>query len=1095
MHSFFSVQPDYLLLILGVLLALLVAPAIALARREPERPWRFLAGFGALQALHAWLTLIALAGYDHAGFASVRQGVFAGSFLILAAFADRAHSPELASWSRRSRWALLVPVMALAWWLGAGCAWALIMGLGGWSAHVLWAWHRAEPAGRGLPIAAGALPVYGALISLPVVVAPAAPPSLWLLGGSIVAAALLAGSLAAYRQHPRATAPRSHPGRGWACPAHLCLLGVVLALAVGGVAAQLVERQRDRTMRQDILQRAQLAAATLDPTLVPQLAWNASDLAQPAYRSLKQTMQAIVQANRDVRFAMIMGVRAGQAAFLVDSEAPDSADYSPPGESYTDARPDYLAGLARRQPFVIGPFTDRWGCWITSSIPLPAQAEGDGYTTFDLDISATTWAHQLARARLPVLLLTMLFVGLLLTFAYAHERSLDHLDLLARSQQVFALLVEHSPDAVQMLDADGCYLTINRPGLAALGYREEAQVRGRSFAEVWPTAPGSTELPQALARARQGTATTLELEPVPTDPQRHCWKILLQPVHDHRRRVASLTAICSDITARKQAENEARAAQAAAATATAAKNEFFAAMSHELRTPLSSVISLLELIRHENLSSEGRQRTTLAQDRTRQLLTLIDDILDLAQLEAGKISLALSPFDPRAELSGLVEALGSRAEEKKLTLHWQVDPDVPPRLLGDHTRLRQIIINLLSNAFKFTERGGITVRLAATPRNPDSVYLRLQVSDTGIGIAPDMQARLFAKFEQADLSSHRRSGGAGLGLSFVYLLAKLMDGSVTLESTPGGGSTFTVQLPMAHCAPPPEPSTAALPPSNRVLHLLCAEDDATHRLIAKTLLQNYLGHQVVFAEDGQQAVDQLAAHTFDAVLMDNRMPGMDGFEAARRIRDPASPVLDHQVYIIACTANISDDYRAQCSAAGMQDFLTKPIQEADLRRVLARACAYQARRDAAPATPVPAPPSVRPPAPEPTPETAPAEVPPGLSEADLLAIIEQDAATPPPPAPLVQFSAAAAHAIAVQFRHDAPGRIQEMQTALARADQTTLGRSAHTLKSSAHYVSAQLLADLCKQIEKLADAGRLDEAAPLVAQAASALDHFLQTPI
>ena len=512
--------------------------------------------------------------------------------------------------------------------------------------------------------------------------------------------------------------------------------------------------------------------------------------------------------------------------------------------------------------------------------------------------------------------------------------------------------------------------------------------------------------------------------------------------------------------------------------ANAAKNEFLAVMSHEIRTPVSGVIGLLDLLRKLPLEPRQLHYASLAQDNAEHLLVILDEILDTAKIESGKLSIEAIPFRLRAELGHGLATVRVRAEAKGLEFDWNVDATVPAVLVGDPTRLRQMVTNLVSNALKFTERGGIDVAVRREPANDEAqATIRVSVRDTGIGIPAELQERLFTKFQQADVSTNRQYGGTGLGLAIVKSLAERMGGSIAVESIPGVGSTFafTVRLSVGSDLDVPLAESAAAKPAPVVRHasrlrLLGAEDDPSNREIIRYLV-GQMGHEIEFSENGRQAVDHLTYDRFDAVLMDNRMPVMDGFEAARLIRNPESGAIDNAVYIIAITANASQAYRDECLAAGMNEYLTKPVREAELHAALDRAIAYQRGRGVELQEMPPA-------ATEP-----PAAPPAGLSEAELIAAVETPAALQDPAS---QFPAETLRKITLQYLERTPQVLAEMRTALKARDLDTLGRGAHSLKSNSWYVRGHEMSEICAELEARADAGNNDGLRPLLERAEQA---------
>jgi two-component system, sensor histidine kinase len=370
-----------------------------------------------------------------------------------------------------------------------------------------------------------------------------------------------------------------------------------------------------------------------------------------------------------------------------------------------------------------------------------------------------------------------------------------------------------------------------------------------------------------------------------------------------------------------------------------AKSEFLANMSHEIRTPMNGVIGMTELALEATMTADQRECLLTVQSSAAALLTVINDILDFSKIEAGKLELDPISFDLRGCVAEATKVLAWQTRLKPVTLRSEVHRDVPQRVIGDPTRLRQVLLNLLGNALKFTERGSVT--LTAESRSSDGdLMLEFCVRDTGIGIAPEKQRAIFQAFSQADGSMSRRYGGTGLGLTISARLVEMMGGSISVESQPGQGSCFrfTIRVEPAEQlqsgAPAADSALPARTEPTRRLRILLAEDHPVNRQLAVRLLERE-GHTVVVAADGREALLALAAASFDIVLMDVQMPVMDGVEANEALRRSERGSGRHTP-VVALTANAMKGDRERYLSCGMDGYLTKPIRRKELAETLQR---------------------------------------------------------------------------------------------------------------------------------------------------------------
>ena len=403
-------------------------------------------------------------------------------------------------------------------------------------------------------------------------------------------------------------------------------------------------------------------------------------------------------------------------------------------------------------------------------------------------------------------------------------------------------------------------------------------------------------------------------------------------------RSMGFVGVSVDLSERKKVEQDLRLAKDRAESATKAKSVFLANMSHEIRTPMNAVIGLTGLLLNTNIDSEQRDYIETIRSSGDSLLAVISDILDFSKIEGGMLELEKEPFDLQKCLDASVNMVSEAAAKKGLSIGFKIEPDVPRRLLGDLTRLKQILVNLLGNAVKFTEAGEICIRISSQSKDGKH-EIQFAVKDTGIGISKDRMCRLFQSFSQVDASTTRKYGGTGLGLAISRNLSELMGGRIWVESEPGKGSVFYFVIQAdaspdhSHAVPAKEhvmPSSGDAV-GQKKLSILLAEDNVVNQKVATRMLKR-LGYNADIAANGCQVLDALQSRTYDVVLMDVQMPEMDGLETTRHIRSTPG----RQPYIIAMTAHAMKGDREECIEVGMNDYVSKPVRIEELQAAIER---------------------------------------------------------------------------------------------------------------------------------------------------------------
>src|SRR5471032_1677423 len=490
--------------------------------------------------------------------------------------------------------------------------------------------------------------------------------------------------------------------------------------------------------------------------------------------------------------------------------------------------------------------------------------------------------------------------------------------------------------------------------------------------------------------------------------------------------------------------------------------DFLSAMSHDIRTPLAGVIGMLKFaLRDQSIGSRTGEYLRIGLQNSESLLAILNDILDFSKIDAA------------------IGILQGQADAKSLLLRCDLPLDLPRYVQGDPTRLRQILLNLLGNAIKFTDRGEVRLDAAAVLTTSGRATISFDISDTGPGIPADTLPRLFQKFEQADHSTTRRYGGTGLGLAICKELVELMDGSIGAESRIGEGSTFSFTLPLTvGIAPLPDPLAAPRGERHAYrLRVLCAEDVRTNQIIVSTLIEN-MGHDIRIVENGLQALHALSTAAYDLVLMDGRMPMMDGEQAARLIRNGGNEdyrVLDPAIPIIALTANASDHDRARYLAGGMDGFLSKPVDERKLYDQIEKTIAQHLSRGHAlrPADAL----AHEAPAGEAALAAQFDVAPPGVTASTTVHIM-----------PLAGLSEKHMQRITLAFLDEAPRRLELARSAVDAGNPAAASAAFHALKGSAGYLSSSRLHTLCHELESLAAAGDLEEVVATLPQVSAALE-------
>ena len=512
---------------------------------------------------------------------------------------------------------------------------------------------------------------------------------------------------------------------------------------------------------------------------------------------------------------------------------------------------------------------------------------------------------------------------------------------LAESEKRFRSLAEDMPILISTILPDGTILYANAAYCRWFG-REHQDILGVSFLDFLH-ADDRTAVEQTLSSLTPEMSSFSKEERVFAPDGSLRWQRWInRAFFDPSGKLQFIQAVGEDITERKNAEEEIRAARDEAERASAAKSEFVANISHEIRTPMNGVLGMSELLLQTPLDPSQHNLAGMIHESAEHLLTVLNDLLDFSKIESGTFGLSVLPFPIRRTLEDTVVPFLPEAAAKGLPLSLEADPSLPAVLLGDPIRIRQILTNLLSNALKFTEKGSVTLSVRLLGREDGEAKIAFSVTDTGIGIPEEFMGEIFTPFRQGEAFRNRKYGGTGLGLSISRKLVEMMGSGLSVESTPGKGSAFSfvLSLKTGDSAGESDKSwkNSFVPAFGKEAgekkpSVLVVDDNRVNRELVRLLLEKG-GYLAETASDGRAAVERLSRTRFDLVLMDIQMPEMDGYEATAFIRDPGSPVLDHQVPVVALTAHAGKGFAGECLKKGMNDYLPKPFSSNELLGLL-----------------------------------------------------------------------------------------------------------------------------------------------------------------
>jgi len=615
------------------------------------------------------------------------------------------------------------------------------------------------------------------------------------------------------------------------------------------------------------------------------------------------------------------------------------------------------------------------------------------------------------------------------------------------SETRFTELFETLQEGVYFCDPGGSLLDVNPAMVRMLGYVHRDELVGSNIGKLY------FEKPENPFPERVRTHNSASLMREITLRRKDGTPIICidnsNAICDAFGRMVRHQGTLVDITVRKRSEEELQLAKEAAEAANMAKSAFLAHMSHEIRTPMNAVIGMTELALDTDLTPEQKEYLSMARDSAGSLLNLINDILDFSKIEAGKLDLDSIDFSLRLGIKEMVKILGVRAKQKGLELSVDIPAEVPDALLGDPSRLRQVLSNLVDNAIKFTERGGVVLKIEKESQSEQEVFLHFSVTDSGIGIPSDKQQLIFEAFAQADTSTTRKYGGTGLGLSISGRLVRMMEGKIWVESEMNQGSVFHftarfgLQKPQAKKAYLQRggsdsamlSSRRSVREGKRDLRILLVEDNAINQILAQRLIRKR-GHKIAVASNGREALAALESERFDLILMDIQMPEMSGLEVTEEIRRKERKTGEH-IPIIATTASVMKEDRERCMEAGMDAYISKPIERELLFETIDTLTGYS--KEAKPG------------------DVVPRSYDPVFDAGAVLESLEGDSEL--------------LREIAGIFLAQFPKQMEKVRQAVSDRDPQLLERSAHALKGTAANLLARGVVEAASKLEEIGRAG------------------------
>lgn len=688
----------------------------------------------------------------------------------------------------------------------------------------------------------------------------------------------------------------------------------------------------------EVLKEAHAIEVSLNGDALAQLHGVPADNNTQTYKDMKAKLMALINVYHEARFIYFYTKVDGKLFFMVDSESTQSKDCSPAGQEYTEEDPEARIPFESGKSLITKPATDRWGTWVSVLVPVKNSETGKVVAVLGIDYPADKWLNEaklaVAESSIVVFTFVLLLMAIYIILKKNSSLSIHNLEREIADKHMLALVAaaDQIDDVIAVKDLDLRVISGNKAFVNVAGKTSISDLIGRTDAEIFGISPDVEPVKTYMTDERHaqtlspGDYIVKEENLILPDGQ---IKIMLTkkfPVYNTNNELIFTGSISRDITERKTAEVDLKNSKELAEAASVAKSDFLSNMSHEIRTPLNGVIGFTELLRSTPLTKTQKEYLENAIVSANSLLGVISDILDFSKIEAGKLDLELVKTDMVQLMESATDIIKVHAANKKIELLLSIQPDMPRFALVDPIRLKQILVNLMSNAVKFTHDGEVELKLSFEKKDEKTGFFTLAVRDTGIGVRDTDRDKLFKAFSQADTSTTRRYGGTGLGLIISNSLAHKMGSRIQFESEFGKGSKFFFTVETVY----ETAEDANLKQSKSIRRVLVIDDNDNNRMILEHTFKHW-GIDFVGCDGGLAAIELLnTAERFDLIIVDYHMPDIDGIETIRRVRQDRRFSPEKQAVIMLHSS--SDDITIHDAARDLniQFSLTKPVKSDEL---------------------------------------------------------------------------------------------------------------------------------------------------------------------